>query len=93
MGKISEKDFVRIVDGVIADRELIFHHNPIGTEEETLLWMVMSCLINYLGLTDKEMPCFPGTPTAETYRQAITYIVAEHRESVFDPTEHLGRIC
>ena len=93
MATISERDFVRIVEGVIADRESIFRHNPIGTEEETLLWMVMSCLINFLGLTDKEIPCFPGTPTAETYRQAITYIVAEHGESPFDPTEHLKKIC
>lgn len=77
MGTITREEFIRIVDGIVEDRESIFKHNPIGSEEETLLWMLMSCLINYLGLTGQEIPCFPGAPTAETYRQAIEFIVSE----------------
>ncbi len=92
MGKISERDFVRIVDGVVEDCESICRHNPIGTEEETLLWMVMSCLINFLGLSDNEIPCFPGGSTSSTYRQAIEFIAREYGETAFDAATHLDKI-
>jgi hypothetical protein len=73
MTKISEQEFARICEGIREDRESIFRHNPIGTREETLLWMFMSCLISYLSLSEIETPCFNGMPTAETYRTAILF--------------------
>lgn len=90
MAKITEKEFVKIVDGICEDRESIIKHNPIGSDEEILLWMLMSCLINFLGLTDQQIPCFPGTPTAETYRQAIGYIISESCDEKFDVA---GQLC
>ena len=73
--KISEAEFKRIVDGIFDEREVIYKHNPIGTREETLLWMLMSVLISYLSLSEQETPCFPGAPTAETYREAILFVL------------------
>lgn len=75
MNKISEAEFAQIVKGIYEEREAIFRHNPIGTEEETLLWMLLSVLISYLSLSEQETPCFPGAPTAETYRQAILFVL------------------
>ena len=92
MAKISEREFKRIVEGIVEDRESIFRHNPIGTEEETLLWMLMGCLVNYLGLTDNEVPCFPGRPTADTYRQAIEFIIREHGDGRFEADTYLQRL-
>lgn len=91
MAKISENEFKRIADGILEDRESICRHNPIGTEEETLLWMLMGCLVNYLGLDDNEVPCFPGRPTADTYRQAVEFIIREHREGDFEAGGYLEK--
>jgi hypothetical protein len=52
--RISESEFARIVDGIYEDRESIIKHNPIGGEDEILLWMLLSCLVSYLNLTDAE---------------------------------------
>lgn len=92
MAKITEKEFVKIVDGIVEDKSSIIKHNPIGSDEEILLWMLMSCLINFLGLTDQQIPCFPGTPTAETYRQAIVYIISESCDEKFDVASHLENL-
>lgn len=92
MARITEAEFVRIVDGIAEDRESICKHNPIGTDEETLLWMLMGCLVNYLGLSDNQIPCFPGRPTADTYRQAIEFIVVEHRSDDFEAALHLLKL-
>lgn len=92
MAKITEMEFVKIVDGIVEDRESIIRHNPIGSEEEILLWMLMSCLINFLGLTDKQIPCFPGRPTAETYRQAIGHIMSESCDEKFDLEVQLRKL-
>lgn len=81
-----------MVEGIVEDRESIHRHNPIGTEEESLLWMLMGCLINYLGLEDAEIPCFPGRPTADTYRQAIDFIISRHREGEFEAVDYLKMI-
>lgn len=75
MTKISEAEFARIVDGIVEDRETIIKHNPLGTDEEILLWMLLSCLISYLNLTEVETPCFTGMPTAQTYRDAILFVL------------------
>lgn len=92
MTTISEPEFARIVDGIIEDRETIVKHNPIGTEEEILLWMLLSCLTMYLNLTDIEMPCFNGKPDAKTYREAIRFIVRDKIIDNFDVENILSRL-
>lgn len=92
MTKISEEEFRRICFGIAEDRETIIRHNPIGTEEETLLWMLMSVLIHYLSLKENEVPCFPGSPTADTYREAISFILAERKETDFDESEIIASL-
>ncbi len=85
--RISEAEFKRIVDGIYDEQEVIFRHNPIGTREETLLWMLMSVLISYLSLSEQETPCFPGAPTAETYREAILFVLRGRAD--FEPETYL----
>jgi hypothetical protein len=87
---ISEEEFERICRGIEEDRELIYRHNPIGTEEETLLWMTLSVLISYLNLSEIETPCFPGAPDAETYRRAIIHVLDLRAEPSFEPNKYLN---
>ncbi|MFM9905873.1 MAG: hypothetical protein ACKVQJ_15020 [Pyrinomonadaceae bacterium] len=75
MTKISEAEFARICDGIRNDRESIIKHNPLGPSDEILLWMLLSCLISYLNLTEIETPCFTGKPDAKTYRNAIIFVL------------------
>lgn len=89
MTKISEDEFARICNGIIEDRESIIKHNPIGTPEEILLWMLLSCLISYLNLTETETPCFTGTPDSNTYREAIGFILNERRVGNFALDKYL----
>jgi hypothetical protein len=84
MTKLSEQEFSRICCGIYEDRETIIRHNPIGTQEETLLWILLSILISYLSLSEIETPCFTGMPTAETYRQAILFILKDRKTEEFD---------
>lgn len=90
--RISESEFERIVRGIVEDRETIIKHNPIGTREEILLWMLLSCLASYLSLTDLESPCFTGKPDAATYRQAILFVLTDRKEDDFDAESILDRI-
>ncbi len=92
MTKISEQEFARICEGIREDRESIFRHNPIGTREETLLWMFMSCLISYLSLSEIETPCFNGMPTAETYRTAILFVLENRKTEDFDSEVYLNKL-
>jgi len=92
MDTISEIQFVRIVDGIEEDRDLIIRHNPIGTPAETLLWMLMSCLVSFLSLSDNETPCFTGRPDAETYKEAILFILRDRKEPGFEPAPYLERL-
>ena len=92
MTKISEAEFVRICDGIHEDREAIVSHNPIGTPEEIVLWMLLSCLNSYLSLTDVEVPCFNGKPDAETYRNAILHILRSRRSNDFDAGPFLDKL-
>ncbi len=85
MTRITEAEFKRICDGIYEDRESIIKHNPIGTREEILLWMLLSCLFSYLNLSDIETPCFTGTPDAETYRNAVLFVLKERSAEDFDP--------
>ena len=90
--KISEAEFARICDGLRDDRVTIIKHNPIGPDDEVLLWMLLSCLISYLNLSEIETPCFPGRPTADTYREAILIVLKERRTSDFDPKPYLDQL-
>ncbi len=92
MTKITEDEFARICEGIRGDRESIVRHNPIGTGEETLLWMLLGILISYLSLSEAETPCFNGMPTAETYRQAIRFIVEPRRSDDFDVDSYLDKL-
>lgn len=92
MTRISESEFARIVDGIIEDRETIIKHNPIGTEEEILLWMLLSCLTMYLNLTDIEMPCFNGKPDAKTYREAIVFVLQNRKNGHIEIENVLDRL-
>ena len=93
MTRISETEFARLCAGIYEDRESIHRHNPIGTLEETLLWMLLSVLISYLSLSEVETPCFPtGKPTAETYRQAILFILRDRKTEDFDAGKYLAAL-
>lgn len=91
MTKITEAEFARIVNGIIEDRESIIKHNPIGTDEEVLLWMLLACLTSYLNLADKEMPCFTGKPDAATYRKAIEFTINTRKEGQFDVGAYVSK--
>jgi hypothetical protein len=89
---ISEGEFARIVDGIREDRESIIKHNPLGLDDEVLLWMLLSCLVSYLNLDEIETPCFNGKPDAKTYRDAILFVLKDRRKPVFDATPYLSRL-
>lgn len=92
MACISETRFVEICDGIRDDRSGIIKHNPIGTDEEVLLWMLLSCLVTFLSLADEETPCFTGRPDAKTYRDAILFVLNGRCENGFDPQPHIDRM-
>lgn len=92
MASISEAEFRRIVDGIDQDRTVILTHNPIGSPSETLLWMLMSCLVSYLSLEGGETPCFTGRPDARTYREAIIFILRGRKADGFDESVYLDKL-
>ena len=92
MTKISEAEFARICEGIYDDRETIFEHNPIGTREEVLLWMLLNCLNSYLSLTEIETPCFTGIPSEDTYRDAILFVIRGRRTDDFDARTYLEKL-
>jgi hypothetical protein len=92
MTKISETEFARICAGIYEDRESICRHNPIGAADETLLWMLLSILVSYLSLSEIETPCFNGKPTAETYRQAILFVLRDRKATDFDTEKYLVKL-
>ena len=92
MTKITELEFARICEGIAEDSEIICKHNPIGTREEILLWMLLSCLISYLSLSDIETPCFNGAPDAKTYRDAILFILKDRKTQNFDTEKYLRNL-
>lgn len=92
MASISEEEFRRICVGIYEEREIICRHNPIGSREETLLWMLLSCLISYLSLSEIETPCFTGKPDAKTYRDAIIYILRDRKKENFKTEKYLDKL-
>ncbi|HQZ81765.1 MAG TPA: hypothetical protein PLR83_00965 [Pyrinomonadaceae bacterium] len=87
--RITESEFERIVQGIVDDRETIIKHNPLGTREEILLWMLSAVLFSYLSLTDLETPCFSGSVNAKTYREAIGFILRDRKEGDFEHEKYL----
>ncbi|CAN5325569.1 hypothetical protein BH20ACI2_BH20ACI2_24690 [soil metagenome] len=92
MTNITEAEFARIVDGIREDRESIIRHNPMGTDDEILLWMLLSCLVSYLTLTDTETPSFSGRPDATAYKNAILYILHKRMDHPFSGGAHLEEL-
>ncbi|MGI8641088.1 MAG: hypothetical protein ACR2MG_14230 [Pyrinomonadaceae bacterium] len=92
MTTISEQEFERICRGIKEDRETIWKHNPIGTREEILLWMLLGCLVSYLSLAEIETPCFNGKPDAETYRNAILFVLEDGKTTNFDAEKYLNEL-
>lgn len=92
MACISETRFAEICSGIRDDRAAIIKHNPIGTDDEVLLWMLLSCLVTYLSLSDEQAPCFTGRPDAKTYRDAILFVLKGRCENGFDPEPHVDRM-
>ena len=92
MTKITEAEFIRIVNDIYKDRDIIQKHNPLGTPDEIMLWMLMSCLVSYLSLSNLEIPCFPGKPDADTYRTAITYVLKDRKSDSFDELPYLAEL-
>ena len=89
MGVISERELDRITAGIYADRESIIKHNPLGTDGEILLWMLLSCLVSYLSLEESETPCFPGRPDVDTYVSAIQLILRGRKSEPFDEAPYI----
>lgn len=92
MAKISEREFARICDGIYDDGDVIYKNNPIGTRDQTLFWMLLSCLVSYLSLSEIETPCFTGKPDADTYRQAILFILKDKKSESFDAEKYLDKL-
>jgi hypothetical protein len=90
--KISEAEFARIIDGIHEDREAIIKHNPLGTDEEILLWMLLSVLITYLNLSEIDTPCFTGKPDADTYRNAILFVLRDRLVDELEPAKYLEKL-
>jgi hypothetical protein len=91
--KISEAEFARICEGLKRDRESIVKHNPIGTEGEIMLWMLLSCLASYLSLSETETPCFNGKPDAKTYRDAVLFVMKDRKANDFDVNRYLDDLA
>ena len=92
MATISEKEFADICRGIDEDRASIIKHNPLGTESETLLWMLLNTLVSYLSLSEIETPCFTGSPDEATYLNAIGFVLNGRRQPDFDPGVHIDRL-
>ena len=90
--QISEAEFAQLCDGIAADRKSIVEHNPIGTAEEILLWMLLSVLVSYLSLEENATPCFNGKPEAETYRDAIAFVLNDRKKTEFDEKTYLDQM-
>jgi hypothetical protein len=92
MTTISGNELEKIINGIVSERESIIRHNPIGSSEEILLWMLLSTLVVYLNLNELETPCFTGRPDATTYRTAIEFVLRDRLTDEFDPSLLLDKL-
>jgi hypothetical protein len=54
--------------------------------------MLLSCLVSYLSLTEIETPCLTGMPTAETYKDAILFVLKDKKTEAFDAEIYLDKL-
>ena len=92
MKLIGEDEFVKFCGGIKADRASICKHNPLGTDEEILLWMMLGVLVTFLSLPEIETPCLSGKPDAETYRQAILFVLKKRKSGDFEVEKYLAEL-
>ncbi len=92
MRSLTQAELDRITAAIFEDRESIIRHNPIGTEKEVLLWMLLGCLVSYLSLSEIETPCFTAKPDADTYVDAIRYILRQRKTPDFDSEPYISRL-
>ncbi len=92
MVRITEKEFARICGGIFEEKAIICKHNPIGTPEEILLWMLLNCLIVYLSLSEIETPCFKGMPSKQIYREAIHFVLKDRMDKDFNIENYLREL-
>jgi hypothetical protein len=86
---ISKKEFEEICRGLKADKEEILKHYKTGSEEETLLWMLLGCLTAFLSLSEQETPCFTANVNKDTYRQAIQMVLQKRKSEDFDEGKYI----
>lgn len=91
MAKITEREFAKLCVELQSDRDVIIKHNQIGSDEEILLWMLLSVLHSYLSLTEQETPCFSGKPDADVYRESISFVLKDKKADEFDENGYLDR--
>ncbi len=92
MTKITEAEFAKICEDIANEADKIVKYNPIGTREETLLWMLLGVLINYLSLSELETPCFTENTSAETYRQAILFVLQNRKATPFEADKYIDKM-
>ena len=90
MKTISKTEFARICSQIREDRDIIIRNNPIGTEPEIMLWMLLGTLVSYLSLSENETPCFTGIPDAELYRDAIRFVLKDRMDEGFDAEPYIA---
>lgn len=90
MTTISEEEFARICEGIKYDREKIIANNPIGSDNEVLLWMLLGVLVSFLNLSEVETPCFNDRPYEKTYREAIHFVLAHRKAGDFDVEKYVN---
>ena len=91
MTTISETEFEKICEGIRLDRDIIIRNNPIGSDSEVLLWMLLGVLVSFLDLDDMETPCFTGVPDEKTYRDAVDFVLKGRMKPEFDPSRYIDR--
>ena len=51
--------------------------------------MLMSVLISFLSIEESQMPDFHGKPDADTYRDAILFILKNRKKDDFEEQQYL----
>ena len=92
MNLISEKQFADFCTNIKADRASICRSNPLGSDEEILLWMLLGVLSVFLSLSELETPCFTGKPDAATYRRAINFVLRNRKKDAFEIEKYLDEL-
>ena len=92
MKTITETKFEHICRQIIEDRDVIIRNNPIGSDQEILLWMLIGTLISYLSLSETETPSFNGKPDSGVYRDAMRFVLKGRMENDFDPEPHIASL-